>query len=317
MTVIALDNCLICHSSALSVIPTPKRWAGEAYFGRNADRIGLMRCRKCCFVFVNPRPDHSLLDAFYSANTFAADAIGDREQASQWAMLQLREVGRFVSPNHGARLLDYGCGEGQLLRAALAAGWKAVGYDLYRPAIAACQQRGLPVADNLNDIGDERFDVIVLSHVLEHLAAPSHTLEYLKAKLAPDGLLCFEVPNAKSLRAILSYPAFTAWLGFDERYRAFPIHLSYFTARTLLRLLEQHGFAAEQVTTVGLGLDGLIIQRSEQEAAGAQNRAPSVRGPVRRIAIDAFKRTFFGLRMGENLLVIARRQMHDGGGARR
>lgn len=225
-----------------------------------------------------------------------------------------------MSPHHGRQLLDYGCGDGALLREALGTGWKAIGYDHYHPAISACRQRGLPVVEAFDDLGAERFDVIVLSHVFEHLADPSDTLECLKAKLKPDGFLCLEVPNARSLRAMLSYPAFTAWLGFDERYRAFPIHLSYFTAPTLVRLLEKHGFAAERVTTVGLGLDALIVHQDEHEAGGSSsrtNRAPGGRGALRRFAIDAFKQAFFGLRLGENLLVIARRSAHDGGGAQK
>lgn len=292
---------------------------GEAEFGRYANRLGLMHCHDCSFIFVNPRPDQSSLDTFYSAHTFADDAIGNREQAGQKVVHQLLELGRFVYPAH-ARLLDYGCGEGVLLGEALATGWNAIGYDIGGPAIAACRQRGLPVVDALDDLGNERFDVIVLSHVFEHLADPSHTLEYLKVKLTPHGLICLEVPNARSFRAMLSHPALTAWLGFDERYRAFPIHLSYFTARTLLRLLEQHGFTAERVTTVGLGLDELFVHHNDDKREGSKsprNRAPSVRNAMRRFVIDTFKKTFFGWSMGENLLVIARRSAHDGGGARK
>jgi hypothetical protein len=107
-------------------------------------------------------------------------------------------------------------------------------------------------------------------------------------------------------------PVFTDWLGFDERYRAFPIHLSYFTERTLLRLLEKHGFTVERITTTGLGLDRLIFQRDERKVGNSfRNRAPSVRGRMRRFVIDASKKLFFGLRMGENLLMIARLSSHS------
>jgi len=320
MTVITLGDCPICHSRDLAVIPTPRHWVGETLFCRHADLLGLTRCIVCDFVFVNPRPDESSLDEFYSSHDFANDAVMAHEPASRRAALQLAGVERFMRPRGGARLLDYGCGEGLLLREALAAGWNAIGYDIGVSAIAACRQRGLPVVDALDDIADERFDVIVLSHVFEHLANPSTALESLKVKLVLDGLIFFEVPNAKSLRAKLSPQMATAWLGFDERYRAFPIHLSYFSARAMLRLLRRHGMAAAWMTTTGLGLDRLIAHRNEHEVAGPSlriHRAPSVRGGLRRFARDAFKQAFFGLGMGENLLVIARMRAHGGEGGRK
>jgi hypothetical protein len=112
MTIIALNDCPICHSRDLAIMRTPRHWAGQALFGRYANRLGLMRCNTCGFIFVNPRPDETLLDLFYSSNEFANDAIGADEQASRKAVLQLAEVQRFISPCDGARLLDYGCGEG-------------------------------------------------------------------------------------------------------------------------------------------------------------------------------------------------------------
>jgi len=309
MTIIALNDCPICHSHDFAIMPVPQHWDGEVLFGRYSSRLGLMRCNTCDFVFVNPRPDQSLLDLFYSSADFAYDADEASERVAQKAEIQLAEVERFMPPRNGARLLDYGCGEGILLQKAIDAGWNAIGYDIGAPAIASCQRRGLPVVNAPDDIAEMKFDVIFLSHVFEHLIDPSHTLEYLKTKLTPNGLLCLEVPNAGSLRALLSPPVFTDWLGFDERYRAFPIHLSYFTSRTLLRLLEKHGVEVERATTVGLGLDRLIFQPDERQvdsSNSSKNRTPSVRGKLRRFVIDAAKKVFFGSRMGENLLVIGR-----------
>jgi 2-polyprenyl-3-methyl-5-hydroxy-6-metoxy-1,4-benzoquinol methylase len=320
MTIIALDDCPICHCRDFTGVPRPTHWIGEAFFSRHSSRLGLMRCRNCNFVFVNPRPDRSVLEAFYSAHDFATNAIEAHDPAVRRAAFQLAEVERLKSPGREARLLDYGCGEGLLLRQALDAGWNAIGYDIGDPAVSACRLQRLPIVSALDDIHEMQFDVIVLSHVFEHLTDLSQTLDYLKAKLAPGGLLCLEVPNAKSLRAMLSAPLATSWFGFDERYRAFPIHLSYFTTHTLLRLLRQHDFVAERVTTAGLGIDALIRDREEDEASGTSSRrkrAPRTRDTFHRVAVDAFKKAFFGWGMGENLLVIARVSGHGLGQATR
>lgn len=46
---------------------------------------------------------------------------------------------------------------------------------------------------------DEKFDFIVLGHVLEHVADPVHLLQIIKKWLAPDGKVLCAVPNAQSL----------------------------------------------------------------------------------------------------------------------
>lgn len=309
MNVVALKDCPICDCRDLAILQVPGHWEGEALFGRRANHLGLMCCASCDFIFVNPRPNQALLDEFYASHDFTDDAIGAHEQASRKAEIQLAEVRRFKSPRDGARLLDYGCGKGILLQKAMAAGWHAVGYDVALHAVAACRQQGLTVVDALDDIGEVRFHAIVLSHVFEHLPDPSHTLEILKSKLVPDGVLGIEVPNAASLRALLSFPVLTERLGFDERYRAFPIHLSYFAVRTLTLLLQKHGFAIESATTTGLGLDSLIVRENTPEASTSnppRDQSSRLRSPQRQFVVDQIKRAFFRFMMGENLLMVAR-----------
>jgi 2-polyprenyl-3-methyl-5-hydroxy-6-metoxy-1,4-benzoquinol methylase len=48
-------------------------------------------------------------------------------------------------------------------------------------------------------VPDRRFDTIVLGHVLEHVAEPRRVLERVREWLAPGGVVCAAVPNARSL----------------------------------------------------------------------------------------------------------------------
>ena len=170
-----------------------------------------------------------------------------------------------------------------------------------------------------------------MSHVLEHVPDVLAYLAQLRARLAPGGWLCLEVPNRGSLRARLS-PRWVTSLGADERHRAFPIHLWYFTQDTLTRALTASGFAVALSTTSGLGVDalaprwlaarvglGLRPQPSARDAGGGegdagggegdaglaaagQGRATTARQRVR----GALKRRYFDALLGENLLVVAR-----------
>lgn len=80
----------------------------------------------------------------------------------------------------------------------------------------------------------------------------------MRSLLAPEGRVFFSVPNARALRAMLSLRIFSQHLGFDERYRAFPIHLTYFDASTLTRLLHRESYRVELMFTMGLGIDQLL-----------------------------------------------------------
>jgi len=63
------------------------------------------------------------------------------------------------------------------------------------------------------------------------------------------------VPNAGALRARLAFPILSRRFGADERYRAFAIHLIYYTSATLRRLFERCGWEVKDSFTVGMGID--------------------------------------------------------------
>lgn len=99
------------------------------------------------------------------------------------------------------RLLDVGCGTGGMLRAAhrLLPDWALVGHDLdarMEAAIVAIPGVERLETGPIEEIRD-RFDLITLSHVLEHLPSPVETLRALGRLLAPGGRLLIEVPDAR------------------------------------------------------------------------------------------------------------------------
>lgn len=120
-----------------------------------------------------------------------------------------RQIGEMVvtyAPGADARVLDIGCGMGQIEKYLTDAGWPgkvhvADAYDLCLDASAAFPV----VADRLKisetdfdiaeQVGDMRFDCIVMSHVLEHLHDPSGKLKLVLSLLKPGGIAIVAVPN--------------------------------------------------------------------------------------------------------------------------
>ena len=69
------------------------------------------------------------------------------------------------------RLLDLGCGNGDYLFIARSAGWDVVGVDADSKAVSVASEKGIDVRLGNIEILDpskEQFDVITLSHVIEH-----------------------------------------------------------------------------------------------------------------------------------------------------
>lgn len=133
------------------------------------------------------------------------------------------------------RILDFGCGFGQSLRALEALGYEnLVGYDIAPDAIEYCRKVGLNVIDGrlgeVSEMGGE-FDLIVCSHVLEHLEKTQviPKLKDLQSLLRLNGQIFVAVPNAQSNT------------GCYWRYEDFTHH-TLFTAGSLIYVLQRAGF---------------------------------------------------------------------------
>jgi len=140
-------------------------------------------------------------------------------------------------PKGGGTVLDVGCGNGSFLEIAKSLGWDAMGVDPDASAVANCASRGLKVFQS----GIERFegeenlfDVITLSHVIEHMHDPLSLFEECYRLLKPDGRLWLETPNIDSC----GHRRYGRnWRGLEP-----PRHLALFNRRSLDLALRQAGF---------------------------------------------------------------------------
>jgi SAM-dependent methyltransferase len=125
------------------------------------------------------------------------------------------------------------------------AGWAVAGTEPDAKAAARLSaQEGFPVYSSLEDLiqkQEQQFDVIVLSHVIEHLPDPIHTLTQLRSLLSPRGRLLLTTPNALSLGARI-FGAF--WRGLEP-----PRHFNVFSPDSLRQALERAGFHIGRMNT--------------------------------------------------------------------
>ena len=158
-------------------------------------------------------------------------------------------------PTDGARLLDVGFGNGGFLKIASEMGWNAEGIDFDPKAVEVARARGLNVscasAAELS-IRNERFDVITLSHVIEHVHDPIALLRDLYRLLKPGGCLWLDTPNLCSYGAKRFGPD---WRDLDP-----PRHLVLFNPASLRNSLTNAGFKRIEQRWHGMALFSIYAE---------------------------------------------------------
>jgi SAM-dependent methyltransferase len=143
---------------------------------------------------------------------------------------------------HGRELLEVGCGTGDFLTFAHEHGFRVVGTEPSTEAVQRVSRR-LDVHNMTLDkfvarYPVERFDVIVMINVLEHVPDAVRMLQECKQVLNSGGILCIRVPNDFSeIQA-----AAQEKLGVDPWWIAVPDHINYFNFTSLRQLLDRLGF---------------------------------------------------------------------------
>jgi SAM-dependent methyltransferase len=228
-----------------------------------------VRCRACGLIYLNPRPDAGELARFYPPDYFARGEgaapphrlkhrIRDLvlrlhygyppggTRLARWAALPLLVFFKadrrnaLVIPFQGeGRFLDVGCGSGKMLAFMQDRGWTVAGVEI-DPELAGRLDVPVHCGDLVTcEFADHSFDVVLMSHVLEHLPHPVPTLKRARDLLATDGRLYLRLPDAGGFAARRFRER---WFGLDA-----PRHLCTYTRTTASGLLEKAGFCLEYV----------------------------------------------------------------------
>ncbi|MFZ0890057.1 MAG: class I SAM-dependent methyltransferase [Candidatus Binataceae bacterium] len=168
-----------------------------------------------------------------------------------------------LPPIAGGRLLDVGCGDGQLLRALGGSGWQAEGIDFDPAAVERARSQGLAVRVGMLpqlDCPNGSFDAVVMDHVIEHVHDPLEVLREVRRVLRRGGRLIATTPNLESLghRHFAS-----AWAHLDP-----PRHLHIFNLTTLRSLAERAGFHRPAAVTTARNVAFVFLASRAIEGSG-------------------------------------------------
>jgi 2-polyprenyl-3-methyl-5-hydroxy-6-metoxy-1,4-benzoquinol methylase len=192
----------------------------EQLFHGDRYRMGIttVGCRRCGLIFVNPRPTPMAMNLFYQRHyrkfyesverpTDEYVNAGPFRARAEYVVNALHE---FTSNYTDAKLLDIGCAEGTLLKHLGKAFPKFTLYGMepdpnfadYARAQAAAVEVFSCDFHSFFGENNQKFDVVTLTHVLEHILDPICVLRCIRDILRKDGYLYVEVPNVADLRAV-------------------------------------------------------------------------------------------------------------------
>jgi len=148
----------------------------------------------------------------------------------------------------GGNFIDIGCGTGELLNCAHEDGWAVTGLELSPDLVEYVRNRyGVDVINaNILDFSTdstEKYDVVVLRHVIEHLEDPVSVMKTINSLLTPGGYSVMEFPNIESPELRLKRFLHKAGIHkkrYKENYK--PGHCNEFCKESFTWLVNKTGF---------------------------------------------------------------------------
>jgi SAM-dependent methyltransferase len=239
------SNCALCGSAERSLLVT----GHDRDFPQNTRTYTLYSCARCGLVYLSPRPDtpEEMAEIYpqeYDSYMKEGQGLLMALRRMAWRP-ELREILGRSRPE--GRILEVGSATGEFLAELRRVGRPhLVGLEFSEQAAAVARRRhGLDVrAGEL--IGAQlpagSFDVVLMRHVLEHVADPRATLCEIARVLRPGGRCIFTIPSIDSYTAQM----FGAdWYGYQV-----PRHFHLFPQRTLMALLSAAGLRCERLVHV-------------------------------------------------------------------
>ncbi len=259
-----LKKCLICEEEKFNLFLECKD-----YFLTN-ETFQILECTNCNFKFVNPRPEKDFIGKYYQSDNYISHA--EKKKGLFDFLYSL--VKNYTLPkkfilinkySKGNNILDIGCGTGDFLNLFKIRKWNTFGIEPNDKARSIGNSKfnlNIYSEDQLEKFESNKFDIITLWHVLEHVHDLNERIIEIKRLLKQDGTLFVAVPNPDSYDA-KKYNSF--WAGYDV-----PRHLYHFTIKNINDLFAK--YSMKIINVKPLKFDSYYISLiSEKYQTGENN----------------------------------------------
>lgn len=264
-----INKCPVCGSDKF------KNYVSCIDYTVSRETFQVLQCEACEFRFTNPRPDESEIWKYYQAEEYISHSDTSKGLINKLYKMvrkytiskKVELVNHFIHNKTNKNLLDIGCGTAEFLNACKENGWNVTGIEPSEVARKNAEQKygitPLP-QEKLAELGENKFNVITLWHVLEHIHQLEKTIEQINKLLLHDGVLVIAVPNSNAYDA-KKYKEY--WAAWD-----LPRHLYHFTKKDIEILFKKFGFRLMEI--VPMKFDSFYISLvSEKYKFGKTNMA--------------------------------------------
>jgi 2-polyprenyl-3-methyl-5-hydroxy-6-metoxy-1,4-benzoquinol methylase len=255
------NDCLVCSAPMLQVMDG----VFDTRFGIETPYV-IAKCKDCNLEQTAPLPNQDGLNALYEKYyNFSG------EKNTRYTQLRAKFINSFLyrvwlaidgdisfhlASGKGS-LLDVGCNEGRGLEFYRSHGFSAEGLELNSRAAEVARDKGFVVHGSTLEgfTTDKKYDVVVLSNVLEHSLNPADMLRAISGLLNPNGQVWISCPNSQSWLCS-AFGRF--WINWHV-----PFHVVHFSTETLRDILKKTQFEVTEMRqeTPALWVSHSIIAR--------------------------------------------------------
>ncbi len=237
------NKCPFCNSPHASGSYLP-----DTFF--NLKTFTYLSCKECDLIYLNPFPSSEDYSVMYppSYQNGINDKIIDPNKKLPGLRFPYKKHFELISKHSpGNKILDYGCGNANLVINARNAGFLCDAVE-FNPAHIEILKKSIPAAnfyliDDFLTNTSSTYDVIRLSNVLEHLEDPGGILNILAKKLTTNGILLIEGPIETNFSFALLIRKIYFKLLKNKTATHPPTHIFFANARNQKALFEKYGLS--------------------------------------------------------------------------
>jgi 2-polyprenyl-3-methyl-5-hydroxy-6-metoxy-1,4-benzoquinol methylase len=236
-----IEACPICKSESFSL------YIKAVDHNVSGDYFSISQCNGCGYRFTNPRPKEKTIGSYYKSEDYVSHSSTKKGLINKIyhvvrAIQFKRKHKEIVSmqKTKGKDLLDVGCGTGDFIKYMRKNGWKADGVETDKQARGLAKKEGsLRIYSSIEDKNLNKYDVITMWHVLEHIYDLDSFLSRIGSLLKKSGVLVVGVPNSNSYDA--AYYG-ENWFAYD-----LPIHVSHFRKNDIENIFKKHDLKLKSI----------------------------------------------------------------------
>lgn len=243
MGVFSAGPCPVCNNIEFEPFLTC-----NDFFVSN-EKFEIKQCSSCGFKITFNIANEDNIGKYYQSQNYISHSNTEKGLVNRMYHL-VRSFMLHVKCKHVERatglktghILDIGTGTGFFLNEMNRKGWKVTGTEKSEDArLFSSKKFNLEVlpSESLFDLEAERFDVVTLWHVLEHIHKIDDNLKKFRTILKPKGKLIIAVPNHTSYDA-RHYKSY--WAAYDV-----PRHIWHFSPGQMKMFAQKHGFTLKSI----------------------------------------------------------------------